>query len=77
MARKYLEEMKEKYRVGRVNSGWEEERRRFFEERGMKAEEMEGKKGGKTEWFQELVDRDREKQRKEERERIKDSRYDR
>lgn len=63
--------MKERYRSGKVRSGWEEERRKFFEERGMEREEVEGRRGGKTEWFQELVGRDKEKQK---RERIRDSR---
>lgn len=43
MARLCWEELKEKGRVGKVESGWNEERRKFFRERGVKLKEV--KKG--------------------------------
>lgn len=47
LARMYWEELKEKGMVGKVESGWEEERRRFFNDRGVEMEEVEKKKNGR------------------------------
>lgn len=41
LARKCLEEIIRRGREGKVNSKWEEERKLYFEERGMSMEEME------------------------------------
>jgi hypothetical protein len=44
LARKYRKEMRERGKGGRVGAGWEEERRIFFEERGLTVEEMKRKR---------------------------------
>lgn len=43
LARRCRAEMKRRARVGRDNEGWEEERRKFYEGKGWKAEEVERK----------------------------------
>lgn len=51
IARKCLEEAKERGRRRMVGSSWEEERREFLEVRGMGVEEIEGWREGGEEWF--------------------------
>lgn len=41
LARTYWDEMKERSKEGKVESSWEEEKRRLFENRGLKLEELE------------------------------------
>lgn len=74
MARQCWEEMKEKDKVGKVKSWWEEKRRKFFKERGMELEEMEKRKED-GDWFGGMVREDREMQRIERWERIGKSEY--
>lgn len=54
----------------------EEERRTFFEDRGMEIEKVE-RRGEGEEWFGELKGKDKKKQRKERWRNIKDSWYSR
>lgn len=44
------EVLKEKSKMGRVKSGWEEERKKFFNNRGVELEEVKRKKM-EGEWF--------------------------
>jgi len=68
-------EMRKRGRKGRVMAGWEEERRHFFEERGVSIEEVEGREIENGEWIWELAKRDRERQREERGRWIRESRY--
>jgi len=79
LARMCWEEMRERNRKGRESSGWERERRRFFEERGIEveSEERERREGEGDDWFRELEKRDKEKQRRERKERIEKSKSNR
>lgn len=66
-------ERKEERRIGEDwGSDWEEERRRFFEDRGLKLEELESRK---REWCTELMRAGKEIDRKERWRRIIDSTY--
>lgn len=69
--------MRERAREGKVGSEWEEERRRFFEDRGWEIREMERKREEANGWFGELIRKDKEEQRLERERRIGDSRYNR
>ena len=71
LARECREEMKERFKEGRVRSNWEEERKKFFEKREITIEEVERKREEGEEWYGELERKDKEKQRKERWERIK------
>lgn len=75
IARKCLEVMKIRGRAGRVGSRWKEERREFFEERGVGIEEVEARRERGGEWFKELEERDKERQRRERWKEIEDSKY--
>ncbi|XP_067217103.1 LINE-1 retrotransposable element ORF2 protein [Linepithema humile] len=77
IARECREEMKERFKEGRVRSEWEEERRKFLEEREISIEEVEKKKEKGEARYEELERRDKEKQRKERREKISESRFSR
>lgn len=58
-------------------SGWERERKQFFEERGVGIKEWERKWREGEIRFEKVEERDREKQRKERWEKIRNSRYNR
>jgi len=76
LARDCLDEIRERFRDKRILTGWEREREKFFEERGIKREEVEEKSRGKENCkISNLEERDKEKQRKERWEKIKDSKY--
>lgn len=75
LARKCFEEMKRKIREGRELTRWEEERRKFFEDRGKEVKEMEEKRERGEEVYEGWEQRDRETQREERCERIRDLRY--
>lgn len=77
LARKCLEEMKRRIREGKKLSSWEEERKKFFEERGKEVKEMEERREEGEEVYEGWEERDREKQKEERWERIRESRYNR
>lgn len=56
--------MKEGSKEGKVESDWEEESRRFFENRGMKLEELERRRREGEEWCNELMREDRKMDRR-------------
>lgn len=56
---------------------WEEERKQFFEDRGMTVEEVEGKREEEGEWFMELERRDGERQTEERREKLREAKFSR
>jgi len=58
-----------------VESGWEEERRKLFEERGWNIREMEKSREEGHVWFGVLIKADREIQRLERWQKIRESRY--
>lgn len=64
------EKLKKKDRVGRVESSWEEERRKFFKNREVKLEEVKRRRMEDKAWFSEVMKEDKEVQRKERWERI-------
>lgn len=51
LARKCLSEMRERWSRGKVRAGWEEERREFFESRGLELEEVERRRVEGNGWF--------------------------
>jgi len=59
----------------RIGSKWEEERREFFEDRGL--EEIERRKELGEEWCGDLIGRGKERDRKERWERIENSKFNR
>lgn len=65
MAKKCLEEMKERVAKGKEVSGWEEERRAFFENKRLKFEEVMEEEDEVGEWFAGLEWKDIEEQRRE------------
>jgi len=75
IVRECREEMRSRGKKGRVMVGWEEERRNFFEVRGVRIEEVEkrGMEDGK--WIRELEKRDEERQKDERRRKIRESGY--
>lgn len=60
-----------------ASSGWEKDRRNFFEERGLEIGMLERKEENGKNWYGEMEERDREIQRRERRERIEGARYNR
>lgn len=54
LARIRWKELKEKCKAGKVESGWEGEREKFFKDRGVELEEVERKRK-EEEWFNEVV----------------------
>lgn len=62
LARICLEEIKKRSREGRVGSDWEREKRDYYEERGMKVEEVKRRKENGEEWEEEII---RERRRRE------------
>lgn len=56
--------MKNRSKSGKRKSKWEGERERFFEDRGMRAEEIERRKEIEEDCYKGLEDKDKEKQRK-------------
>lgn len=77
IARRYWEEMKERSRRGMIRSRWENERKEFFEERGVRIQEVEEMREVEKDWFKELEKRDKERQRRERWEKIGESNYNR
>lgn len=68
--------MRRRRREGRDVSDWEKERREFFENKGFRLNEIEGKEEEEG-WFSKMRKVDRNRQRKEWRERSKNSEYNR
>lgn len=62
--------MKERNRRGMIGSRWENERKEFFEERGVRIEEVEEMREVEEDWF-------KERQRRERWEKIGESNYNR
>jgi len=56
-------------------SKWEKEREKFFELRGMKVEEVEGRKRRNELEYRELETRNKEGQRKKREEKVRESQY--
>lgn len=67
--------MIKRFRKEKVVSEWEKGRKKFFEEKGLGIEEWENKKGEGEGLVEELMKRDKEEQRKERWERIRNSKY--
>jgi len=67
---------RERAREGKTGSSWEREKRKWFEDRGWRIEEVEGRREEESGWwFGEVIKYDREKQRRGRWERIGRSRY--
>jgi len=64
LARLCCEEMRGKAGEGKIGSNWEEERRKFFVDRGWEIRVMEKKKEEGEAWFGEIIKKDREDQKK-------------
>lgn len=77
LARRCWKDWKERARVGKVGSSWEEQREEFFRSRGWGLEEVERKRQEQKKCFEEVVNADIERQRVEKWGRIKESRYNR
>lgn len=77
IARRCLEEMKERCRGSKVFSEWEVERKEFFEGRGIRVEEVEKWRDGGTGWFRELKEREKNLQKEKKWEKIRKSKYNR
>lgn len=77
LSRKCWREMKERVAKGKEISGWEEEKRTFFESKEVRLDEVveEGKEAG--EWFAGLERKDVEDQKRERWRKINESRYNR
>ncbi|KMQ91217.1 hypothetical protein RF55_8945 [Lasius niger] len=75
LARMCWKEMRERWKEGKTGSSWEMGRRKFFEDKGIKIEEVERRRGEGEMWFGELLARDREEQRKERWKKIGESKY--
>lgn len=75
LAQRCWEEMKERSKKGKVGSEWEEERRSYFEDRGLKLEELETKRKNGEEWCEDLVKKGKEMDRGERWKRIRNSKY--
>ncbi|XP_036148384.1 uncharacterized protein LOC118647469 [Monomorium pharaonis] len=73
LARKCLEEIKLRDRSGKVGSGWEEERRNFWLDRGGNLEDLDEKKGEDS--AEAVFEKERQMQKEERRERILGSEY--
>lgn len=68
--------MRKRSTEGKGGSKWEEERKKFFKDRGQGAEEVERRRDEGDIWFGELINKDRE-QRLERWQRKEESRYNR
>lgn len=77
LARRCWEEMKERYRKGKTKSRWEEERKDFFGSRKMRLEEIERRREEEETWIEEIENREKDRQRRERWEKIKESKYNR
>lgn len=77
LAEKCWEEVRKRGKKGKEMGGWEGERRKFFENRGVKVEEMEKRREEGRDWFEEVVKEKKRKQREERWERIRESSYNR
>lgn len=77
LSRKCWREMKKRVAKGKEISGWEEEKRTFFESKEVRLDEVveEGKEAG--EWFAGLERKDVEDQKRERWRKINESRYNR
>lgn len=75
LARRCWIEMRERSKgVGKI-SDWEIERKKFFEERGFSLEEVEGERENGEWGFEKIIESEKELQRRERWERIRESRY--
>jgi len=73
LARMCLEEIKDKMRQEKELTGWMKEKGEFWEERGVKW--MEWERTGRVGGYEELERRDREKDKEERWEKIRNTRY--
>jgi len=67
--------MREKCREGKTGSNWEEERGKFFRERELDVREVERRRLEGDMWFGEVIKRDKEMQREEREQKIRESKY--
>lgn len=74
LARKCKEEIKERFREEKIISNWEKERKKFFEDRGIGIEKVE-RRGEEGEVWKEVDRKDKERQRMDRQEKIKESRF--
>lgn len=75
LARRCWEEMREILVKDKEMYGWEEERRSFFESRGVKLEEVVERGKEEGEWFARIEQKDIEEQRRGRWEKLNQSRY--
>ncbi|RLU19665.1 hypothetical protein DMN91_008222 [Ooceraea biroi] len=75
LTRRCWEEVKERAKRRKVEEGWEEERKRHFEGKGWKIEEMEKKREEGRFWYGVIEKMNKEKQTEERWKRIRESRY--
>lgn len=64
VARKCWEELRERGGKGKMTLSWEEERRRFFRDRGVELEKVKRRRVEEGDWFRGIVKIDSEEQRK-------------
>lgn len=69
------EETRKRSREGKVSSVWEEERRKFFENRDWDIKEGERRRTEREMWFEKLLRREKEIQREERSQKIREVRY--
>lgn len=69
------EEVKRRARRGKALEGWEEERKRFYEDKGWRIEDVESRRGGPEIGGEEMVRGERRRQERERWERIRETRY--
>jgi len=68
-------EMKKRFKESKTSGEWENSRRRFWEDRGMSLEEAEESGTEEAERFEDLLRKDKEVQRSERWERIREGKY--
>lgn len=67
--------MKERFKKGKAGGGWEKEREKFFEERGVGIEEIERGREEGSMCYGDVEKKDKVLQRKERRNKIRESRF--
>jgi len=75
LGRECRSEMKKRFKEGKTRAEWENGRRRFWKNRGIRIEEIEDKGMEEVGIFEELIRKDKEEQRRERWERIKEGRF--
>jgi len=65
LGRECREEMRKRFKEGKTCAEWENGRRRFWENRGIRIEEIEERGMEEVVLFEELIRKDKEEQRRE------------